>query len=231
MASSVFWDERVSLQRSSLVVFYDHLITFDGRRALIDEESEIAQNTNKRLVSVVVMGDASPTSLVRLFFTLENVAMPGLAIPKDDFKRYSFYPLKWLRFLGYAIYGFEGDLSETEDGDTVEYSSTDLKDSYYFVSKRTCSVYIFDFDLPLLVVGGPSLVDVRSFPSATSSESDLNETFQKAVVERDINCIMTDIKANDDVRRDPCYASHIIPFIKTSDVRSFLVLVRCFSDC
>ncbi len=68
---------------------------------------------------------------------------------------------------------------------------------------RAPYIYI-DFDLPLLVVGGPSLVDVRSFPSATSSESDLNETFQKAVVERDINCIMTDIKANDDVRRDPC---------------------------
>ncbi len=32
------------------------LITFDGRRALIDEESEIAQNTNKRLVSVVRHG-------------------------------------------------------------------------------------------------------------------------------------------------------------------------------
>ncbi len=118
---------------------------FSILEAALTKKQKLGKNTNRRLVSAVVMGDVSPTSLVRLFFTLENVAMPVLAIPKDDFKRYSFYPLKWLRFLGYAIYGFEGDLSETEEGDTVDYSSADLKDSYYFVSNCTCSVFLFKF--------------------------------------------------------------------------------------
>ena len=46
------------------------------------------------------------------------------------------YPLKWLRFLGYAIYGQEGDLSSLSDGGEPisDYASDIEARSYEFIS-------------------------------------------------------------------------------------------------
>jgi hypothetical protein len=41
--------------------------------------------------------------------------VPVLSIPVVDCNRFALKPLKWLRFLGYAIYGREGRISETVD--------------------------------------------------------------------------------------------------------------------
>ncbi len=46
-----------------------------------------------------------------------------LSIPRGKFILYSFRPLKWLRFLGYAIYGAEGDIFKIDGLQHVDYDS------------------------------------------------------------------------------------------------------------
>ena len=48
---------------------------------------------------------------VALYISIDGEARQALKIPKDKCTAYSLHPLKWLRFLGYTVYGQEGDLS------------------------------------------------------------------------------------------------------------------------
>ena len=43
----------------------------------------------------------------------------GLVIPFNDIGRLSLRPLKWLRYVTFALCGVRGDLSETPGGDTM----------------------------------------------------------------------------------------------------------------
>lgn len=86
----------------------------------------------------------SESSSVGLYFTLGTETLKVLSIPRNRFANYSFRPLKWLRFLGYAIYGAEGDVFEMDGLQHVDYNSvTDaaqLKDGYRFLSLCTCLI-------------------------------------------------------------------------------------------
>ena len=76
---------------------------------------------------------------IQLHVPINNAHLPVLSIPVDDCNRFALNPLRWLRFLGYAIYGSHGHICSTQDAsDRVNYElaiagGTD----YYFVSTGT----------------------------------------------------------------------------------------------
>jgi hypothetical protein len=75
-------------------------------------------------------------SRVQLFLRLDGNWKSVLSVPADQIPRFTTSPLKWLRFLAYAIYGCEGRLYDYPGGSEVDYTSDiqNLGDCYYFVS-------------------------------------------------------------------------------------------------
>jgi hypothetical protein len=56
----------------------------------------------------------------------------------SDCNRFSIRPLKWLRFLGYAIYGCDGHIHARIDGRPVNYNLAVRGGAeYYFISSGT----------------------------------------------------------------------------------------------
>jgi hypothetical protein len=75
---------------------------------------------------------------VELHIRIDNTYIPVLSIPVDDCNRFALNPLRWLRFLGYAIYGSQGHISTTADGPPVDYeSAVEGGAHYYFTSAGT----------------------------------------------------------------------------------------------
>lgn len=55
-----------------------------------------------------------------------------LVIPFADIRRLSTKPLKWLRYVLFAICGVQGDMSLTANGPPVNYDGDVLANDYYF---------------------------------------------------------------------------------------------------
>src|SRR5271168_1318128 len=73
-------------------------------------------------------------SKVELWLSFDNVSELALSIPLAECGHHAVHPLKWLRFLAYAIYGQEGYLSVSKDGPEID---EDVQGrAYYFVSPR-----------------------------------------------------------------------------------------------
>ena len=81
----------------------------------------------------------STTPNVQLWLSFGNVPRLyrlALSIPLDKCNTFAVYPLKWLRFLGFAIYGREGYLSISEDGPGInDYTVGIEARQYYFISE------------------------------------------------------------------------------------------------
>jgi hypothetical protein len=84
------------------------------------------------------------TPKVKLFLSFGGVNKLALSIPLAECRTFAVNPLKWLRFLGYAIYGKEGYLSmskpELEGGhahrpEIGDYTADVEARAYYFVSQ------------------------------------------------------------------------------------------------
>ena len=74
-------------------------------------------------------------SKVELWLAFDDVSKLALSIPLAECGIYAVHPLKWLRFLGYAIYGREGYLSLSKDGPEIDDYKEEVQGrSYYFVS-------------------------------------------------------------------------------------------------
>jgi hypothetical protein len=74
---------------------------------------------------------------VDLWILFNNAYMRALSIPIKKCTRFSVNPLKWLRFLGYVIYGQQGHISLEAGGLEVDdYESEVNPGSYYFISER-----------------------------------------------------------------------------------------------
>ena len=56
---------------------------------------------------------------IQLWIKLGDEYHHALSIPVHTCQQFSFYPLTWLRFLGYAIHGKEGYISRERDGEEV----------------------------------------------------------------------------------------------------------------
>lgn len=82
---------------------------------------------------------------VRLWLSIDNVSRLALSIPIAKCGTFSVNPLKWLRFLGFAIYGQEGYLSTSMDGPEInDYTANILEArSYYFISEGTTKTAVW----------------------------------------------------------------------------------------
>jgi len=73
--------------------------------------------------------------VVDLWISIKGTKMHALCIPLHKCHELAVNPLKWLRFLGYAIYGRQGYLSLSETGPPIEdYTGDIMAQVYYFVS-------------------------------------------------------------------------------------------------
>ena len=75
-----------------------------------------------------------PTGKVKLWLCFGDTTKLALTIPLDQCNTFAFYPLKWLRFVGFTIYGREGYLSRSRTGPEInDYAAAMEARSYYFV--------------------------------------------------------------------------------------------------
>src|ERR1700761_304044 len=93
----------------------------------------------KRRKQLLVMSDIDQTVVLWLWFKF--LKPPSyfrvLSIPIHECRRFSLKPLKWLRYLGYAIYGKPGCLKAGPSSDNlqeVDYDREIESRSYYFYS-------------------------------------------------------------------------------------------------
>ncbi|KAG9310480.1 hypothetical protein JVU11DRAFT_9624 [Chiua virens] len=78
---------------------------------------------------------SEPPNRVKLLLAIGNRSEVALSIPLAECTTFSNSPLKWLRFLGFAIYGQQGYLSKTEGGaDLNDYTAQIEPRPYYFIS-------------------------------------------------------------------------------------------------
>ena len=78
----------------------------------------------------------STASVVELWLILNNASELALSIPLDKCLTLSVNPLKWLRFLGYSIYGQQGYLSMSATGPPIDnYTAGISACPYYFISE------------------------------------------------------------------------------------------------
>ncbi|KAI9574401.1 hypothetical protein HD554DRAFT_2046869 [Boletus coccyginus] len=144
--------------------------------------------------TVLVMSDQ-----VELWVCLGDGSKLALSIPLAQCTTFATTPLKWLRFLGFAIYGRQGHISMSMNGPELDYTLEIQARSYYFVSN-----------------GEPRFVDVDAIDkrSIYTSESDFSTgraNFTQALIERDGTCALTGQRASD------CDACHFIPHSKGDD--------------
>lgn len=159
---------------------------------------------------------------VKLWLSLNDDWLPVLTIPTNEISRYTLRPLKWLRFLGFAIYGREGVLSADPDGSQpVEYDTqlAKLQENYYFSSPRTMLLYCSS-PLPLTetMVDEPRLADVDDRSSDAHSLDSSRGGFRNELLERDGTCVISG--------EPPCYcqAAHLLPHAKGDKVHTSLFL-------
>ncbi|KAI9568598.1 hypothetical protein HD554DRAFT_2191442 [Boletus coccyginus] len=133
----------------------------------------------------------SVPSVVLYFNESSKVA---LSIPLAQSKTYAIKPLKWLRFLGFTIYGRQGYISKSMNGSELDYTEE--------IEARE-----------------PRFVDVDAMDNRTSSTSDLSTRvadFRGALHERDGTCVFSG--------DPPlfCHACHLIPHSKGDSYMSSL---------
>jgi hypothetical protein len=79
---------------------------------------------------------STTTPKVKLRLSFGNVTRLALSIPLDKCDTFAINPLKWLRFLGFAIYGRQGYLSTSEAGPEIDDYTAGIKARlYYFISE------------------------------------------------------------------------------------------------
>ena len=64
--------------------------------------------------------------MVNVYLSIEDRQVLALSIPFSDIERLSVRPVKWLRFVTFAICGVRGHLSATPNGPPVDYDSISL---------------------------------------------------------------------------------------------------------
>jgi hypothetical protein len=80
---------------------------------------------------------------IELHIPVDNAYIPVLSIPVDDCNRFALKPLRWLRFLGYTIYGKEGHISATAGGPPVDYESAAEGGAHYYFTSAGTGIHSF----------------------------------------------------------------------------------------
>ncbi|KAJ7229418.1 hypothetical protein B0H12DRAFT_1147778 [Mycena haematopus] len=145
------------------------------------------------------------TNVIRLHLCTEGYWRLFLEIPLLDLSRLTLRPVKWLRYLGWCIYGRPGWLSTTPGGLEVA-EDAELSADYYYVSTSS-----------------PRFIDINAIDDRTSDSSQHNRrltTFREDVVDRDVACIVTEAPIGD------CMACHILPHSRGDDYMSCVSALR-----
>ena len=66
----------------------------------------------------------------------------ALSVPSSDIQRLSVRPLKWLRYVIFAVCGVHGDLSATPGGPAVDYDDADIAQAYYFIPQGETPLFL-----------------------------------------------------------------------------------------
>ncbi|KAI9449291.1 hypothetical protein HD554DRAFT_2290294 [Boletus coccyginus] len=154
----------------------------------------------------------SVPSEVKLVLCFNGSSKVALSIPLAESKTFAVKPLKWLRYLGFIIYGRQGYISKFMNGSELDYTEEIEARSYYFVSDGELDFYTLRSFLTLLTFSGePRFVDVDAMDNRTSSASDISTGttgFRAALVERDGTCVLSGFPPSF------CHACHLIPHSK-----------------
>jgi hypothetical protein len=88
--------------------------------------------------------DVSATmASIQLLIQIDNTWMPALSISVAECNHFSLRLLKWLRFLGYAIYGRIGDIYTHLGGRPVNYQlAVNAGARYFFISEGKIHVSV-----------------------------------------------------------------------------------------
>ena len=162
----------------------------------------------------------SASSNVNLLLCFNDSSIDTLSIPLAECTTFALTPLKWLRFLGFIIYGRQGYLSTSTNGPELDYTVQIEARSYYFISNVELDSYRPRSVLTLLTFSGePRFADVDAIDNRTSNASDIltgRADFRQNLIERDGPCVLTG---------DPNYiACHFIPHSKGDTECIFLDL-------
>ncbi|PVF91709.1 hypothetical protein CPB86DRAFT_791854 [Serendipita vermifera] len=155
------------------------------------------------------------TTPIRLWLHLADEWIPILSIPRQHFALHTTRPLKWLRYLGFVIYGREGILRTTRDGPEIgDYMTTGvdalLSDYFYYSPEGHCVV-------------DTHMLDDRTSIKSSEPPSD-DSIFYFDVVKRDQTCLVTGMK------NAACHVMHLIPHAKGDDYISALTRLRGLSE-
>ena len=154
---------------------------------------------------------------VKLLLCFDDSSKLALSIPLAQCTTFAITPLKWLRFLGFAIYGQQGRISMSMNGTEIDYTAQIEARCYYFIPDGKLGSYTLRSFLTLLTFSGePRFVDVDAVDNKTSSTSDVSirrAGFRDRLIERDGTCVLSGHIAR------ACDACHLIPHSKGDSVR------------
>ncbi|KAJ7623540.1 hypothetical protein FB45DRAFT_1089106 [Roridomyces roridus] len=133
-----------------------------------------------------------------LSLKIANVWTPTLELTTEELQSMATKPLKWLRYIGWCIYGASGSLSTEPGGppidSTAEESTNDFAAEYYYI-----------------VEGPPCYLDIALLRDY--SETDAEDRFYEPIYERDGGTI-----SPNEHRDRFLQAAHIIPFCKGDEL-------------
>jgi hypothetical protein len=146
---------------------------------------------------------------------IQGTYLNVLRIPIEDCNRFAIKPLKWLRCIGFTIYGCEGDICTSSDGPPVDYGSQAHEGTeYFYVSPCTCiPVFLVGFMLIICLTVPHRLLDTHYIDDRTSdANTEGHAGFWAQVEARDGTCVVTGSPINH------CDAVHYCPHSKGSEV-------------
>jgi len=155
---------------------------------------------------------------VQLWLEIDNTYHRALTIPLNTCTRFAIYPLTWLSYLGFAICGREGHISDTQNGQEIPDYRPDLNGPviqpgiYYYISQRESYLCILGLFQPLLE---PRWVDVDMMNdriSYTSAQTSRRADFRRDIIDRDVTCVMSGSPP------EGCQACHIVPHTRGDQV-------------
>ncbi|KAF8347149.1 hypothetical protein F5887DRAFT_1131423 [Amanita rubescens] len=137
--------------------------------------------------------------MVNIYLPTDRGQVLALSIPFSDIERLSVRPVKWLRFVTFAICGVRGHLSESAmpNGTPVDYESIsfdNIAEAYYYIPE-----------------GDYHLIDHKTMNDriTSSEQTPRSSRFRSDVMARDGPvCVFTGSLADD------CDAAHLLPKIK-----------------
>lgn len=139
--------------------------------------------------------------------------IPVLSIPVDECNRFALRPLKWLRFLGYTIYGRIGHISAAPHGPPMDYQLAIEGGAHYYFISSGMFIHV-GLGVLIIQIGPPRLLDNQCINDRISSiaESAGRAGFRAGLNNRDHTCIVSNAP------NQLCEGAHILPHSKGSEV-------------